>query len=156
MFLEEKPRGTFGCLSLVKKWIGKEDFIVMNGDSLVDFDLSLLLSFHQKQGKTGTACLLQSNARGNYVVPILNSKGQISKLQRKIVDPETDFICSGIYVFKPEIFKYDEPGDKFLLMEADVLPRLAKGGGLVGSKPKPSRFFDCGTLESWEKAILEW
>jgi NDP-sugar pyrophosphorylase family protein len=42
------------------------------------------------------------------------------------------------------------------MIERDVFPFLAKDGQLLGYKMEHSRWYDCGTLERWEKAIQEW
>src|SRR3989344_3920021 len=42
IFGEAVRSGTFGCMRSVKDWVGDEQFIVTNGDCLLDFDLNVL------------------------------------------------------------------------------------------------------------------
>lgn len=155
LFTETKRAGTFGCLRIIKEWIGGEDFIVFNGDSLIDFDIQSLIKFHKKNKGIVTACILQSNSFGDYIVPVIKNN-KIKKLQRKPVNPLSDFICSGFYVVRPDIFVYDSLNQNILFMEKDIFPKLIKKGILIGFVANISRFYDCGTLKNWEQAILEW
>ncbi|MEK7077073.1 MAG: sugar phosphate nucleotidyltransferase, partial [Patescibacteria group bacterium] len=43
IFFEEKPRGTFGGMEIVRDWLGGENFILTNGDELKDFNLKELI-----------------------------------------------------------------------------------------------------------------
>ena len=42
------------------------------------------------------------------------------------------------------------------MIEKDIYPKLAADGKLAGYKIEHGRWYDCGTLERWEKAIKEW
>lgn len=155
LFLEEKSAGTFGCLRLIKKWVGSDDFIVLNGDSLIDFDLKSLIEFHKNNNGIVTACILQNDSIGNYIIPTIKNK-LIMDLKRRIVKPKSDFICSGFYVVKSDIFVYDNLNQEMLLMEKDIFPKLIIDRVLIGRVLNNTRFYDCGTMKSWEQAIKEW
>jgi NDP-sugar pyrophosphorylase family protein len=44
----------------------------------------------------------------------------------------------------------------FLMIEKDIYPKAAAAGKLFGYKIKSGKWYDCGTLIRWEKAIKEW
>lgn len=155
-FVEEKPAGTFACMRLVKDWIGEDDFIVFNGDSLIDFDLQSLIDCHQSHRQIGTVGLIQSSTSGDYGVPVLTEANHISRFDRRVVKPASDFVCFGCYIFRPQIFMYDELDQPFLLIEKDIFPKLIENEVLVAMQINKGRFYECGSLESWEDAIMEW
>lgn len=155
-FITKEGSGTFSCLRVTKDWIGNEDFIVCNGDTLVDFYLPSLVKLHKRNISIATMALVQSNTYGSADVPRLGEKNKVKGLERKNIEPMSDFINSGFCIFKPEIFNYDELNLEFLDREKDIFPKLIKDDAIIAIKMDQGRLFDVGTIESWEKAIKEW
>lgn len=155
LFYEEKPAGTFGWLKNLRSWIGNEKFILSNGDELKDFDLTALKNFHNLHAPVATIALVKVSNPHEYGVPILNSH-LIKEFLEKPQNPPSDFVNSGLYILEPEIFDYADLNQEYLMIERDVFPHVAKAGKLAGMKMENSRWYDCGNLERWEKAIKEW
>ena len=155
IFFEEKPSGTFGWLKYLRDWIGNEKFILSNGDELKDFDLGKLRIFHEAHGPVATIALVKVPNPQDYGVPVLNGHHVVEFLE-KPETPPTNFISSGLYMLEPSIFKYADLSKDFVMIEHDVFPRVAKEGKLIGFKFQDSRWYDCGNLARWEKAIREW
>jgi len=155
IYHEETPRGTFGGLSLLAEWIGSEDFIFSNGDELKDFDLTKIIDFHNTHKPTATIALVRVKNPHEYGVPIMDGDA-IAEFLEKPQNPPSDYVSSGLYVLNPAVLKYADPARDFLMIERDVFPFLAKEKQLLGYKMENSRWYDCGTLERWEKAINEW
>lgn len=155
MFFEEKPRGTFGGLEYAKNWLGTETFFVSNGDELKDFNLENLLAFHRKEGAAGTIALVRVSNPHEYGVPIMNSN-RIKEFLEKPRDPPSDFVSSGLYVLEPGVLEAADFSNEVIMFEKDIFPRLAEEGKLAGFRMEPSRWYDCGNLERWEKAMREW
>jgi NDP-sugar pyrophosphorylase family protein len=42
------------------------------------------------------------------------------------------------------------------MIERDIFPKLAAERKLFGYRMENARWYDCGSLERWEKAIKEW
>jgi mannose-1-phosphate guanylyltransferase len=156
IFQEKKAAGTFACLREVKSWIGRDDFISINGDSLMDFDLHSLISFHNSHKRVATAAIMKSNVAGSYFIPKLSSDNLLKSIERKPVKALSEYISSGVYIFTSAIFSYDDLSYSVLQTELDIFPKLIKDKNIFGFKIEKSRFYDCGTLESWEQAIKEW
>lgn len=155
LILEEKPAGTFGCLRLAKDWLRGESFALVNGDCLVDCKFDRVKKFHEMHRPVVTAPLLSMHTSGNYSVCTLDGLC-VSEITRKDVAAGTQLNCGGPYLIEPTIFKYDDPQRDFLNIEADIFPRLIAEKQLFAIVDRESRFYDCGTLQSWEKAIKEW
>lgn len=156
---EEKPLGTFGGLLLLREWLGNEDFVVSNGDELKDFDLRSLIKFHQEDGAVVTLALTQVAEPQHYGVPLLEkgkTQGRVKEYFEKPENPQSDFVSAGLYVMNPSVFNYVDAGKEFLMTEVDVSPHLTRQGKLAAMHMIGSRWYDCGTLERWEKAMKEW
>lgn len=155
IFYEEEPRGTFGGMELVKDWLGNEPFFFSNGDELKDFDLTKLKEFHGGHDGHATIALVQVPNPNEYGVPILE-ENRIKEFLEKPENPPSDFISSGLYILDPEVVNYADFSQDYIMIEKDIFPKLAQSGKLYGSKMEGGKWYDCGTLERWEKAIEEW
>ena len=155
IFFEEKPSGTFGWLKNLRDWLGEEKFILSNGDELKDFDLTALKNFHESEKPVATIALVKVPNPQEYGVPVMNSH-KITEFLEKPENPPSEFINSGLYILEPSVFNYADLTQDFLMIEKDVFPKLAAEGKLIGYKFENGRWYDCGNLERWEKAIKEW
>lgn len=155
IFFEEKPLGTFGGLGMLKEWLGNETFVLSNGDELKDFNFELLKNFHAGHEGIATIALVRVSNPHEYGVPILDGD-RIMEFLEKPQNPPSDFISSGMYFLDPEVLDYADFKKEFIMIERDIFPKLAKEGKLFGLKMEGGRWFDCGTLERWEKAMKEW
>ena len=156
LFYEETPRGTFGGFEdeNLREWLGNGDFIVSNGDELKDFDLGKLIDFHKSHNGVGTIAMVEVPNPQDYGVPILEGSNVVQFLE-KPENPPSRHINSGLYAFTPEVFNYADFSKNPLMTERDIFPRLATAKKLHGIKLE-GRWYDCGTMERWDKAIKEW
>ena len=154
IFYEETPRGTFGGMEPVKDWLDSEKFFFSNGDELKDFDLNDLKKAHETHDGIATIALVEVPNPGEYGVPVLENK-KIVEFLNKPANPPSNFISSGLYILEPAIFNHADFSKDCLMIEHDIFTVLAKEGKLFGHKVS-GRWYDCGTLERWEKAIKEW
>lgn len=159
---ERKPLGTFGGLWLLKDWLKNSDFFLTNGDEIKEIDLEKMKNFHQRTKTLATIALTKVPNPKDYGVAIFED-GLILKFLEKPSSPtkflvgnkkSANYVSAGLYLFSPEIFNY-HPGPKFLMIEKDILPKLAKEKKLAGFK-FIGKWLDCGTWERYEKAIRKW
>ena len=155
IFYEEKPRGTFGGMEVLKEWLGDEPFILSNGDELKDFKLDELVSYHKKHKPIGTMALVEVTNPNEYGVPIMDGH-TVKEFLEKPTNPPHFFVSSGLYVLSPKVFDYADFSKENIMIEKDIFPKLAEEGKLIGLKMIGGRWFDCGNLERWEKAMKEW
>ncbi len=157
-FIEEKkPLGTFGGLWHLKKEFEKSDFFVSNGDELKKIDLKKMLVFHKEKNLFATIALVKSEKPQDYGVVITDKNGKVKEFLEKPSHPPTNYINSGLYLFSQDVFNYHS-GLKFLMIEKDLFPKLAKDGKLAGFKFKGkwSKWTDTGTWQRYEAAIKNW
>ena len=97
--VQERRLGTAHAVAQVRF---DEDFLVLNGDTLVSSkDIERLISAHS--GSATLACLRVQDAR-SYGVVTLDKEGRVKKIVEKPSEPESNLINAGIYVFSPEVF----------------------------------------------------
>lgn len=156
---EDKPEGTFGGLRRLKEWIGDDHFVVSNGDELKDFDVRGIVDFHRKEGAVVTLALVEVPDARHYGVPVLETgqtRGRVKEYYEKPEQPPSNFVSAGFYVMSPEVFACVDPDQEFVMTEVDVSPKLTKEGKLAAMRMEGGRWYDCGTLERWERAMKEW
>ena len=150
---EKKPLGTFGGIFYLRSWIGKEPFFLTNGDELKKIDLKEMLAFHQKMQTPATIALVKVPDPQHYGV-VLCKRGLVKEFLEKPKNPPSSYISSGLYLLSSEVFDY-HPGPKFLMIEKDLFPKLAKENKLAGFKFR-GKWMDTGTWERYEQALKEW
>jgi len=155
--IEEKPMGTAGPLVLMKQ-IGcecKEDFIVLNGDNLFALDLNKMLEFHKVHNGVATIALTKVEDVRHYGIAEMKDN-KILDFAEKPAKEEApgNYASSGYYIFSPEIFKYITD-KKFVMLENDVFPVLAKQGKLYGYTDR-AQWFDTGTHQRYEEVKKNW
>jgi NDP-sugar pyrophosphorylase family protein len=154
LFFEEKePLGTLGGLFYLKNWIGNSPFFLTNGDELKEIDLRKMAEFHSKYPVLATVAIVKVSNPKDYGV-VLCKNGLVESFIEKPKNPPSNYINSGIYLFSPEIFKF-HPGPKFLMVENDLLPKLAKEKKLAAFKFN-GKWLDCGTWQRYEEALKVW
>jgi len=152
--VEDEPLGTAGCLNLLKNEI-KETFVMTNGDELKDFNVKEMLELHKEYGGKATIALLEVEDPSKYGVAKLDGNKILEFIEKpKKEEAPSRYINSGFYVLEPEVVDLIKD-KKFAMMEKDVFPILAKKGKLFGYKFK-GQWFDTGTFERYEKALMEW
>ena len=159
LMVEGEPMGTLGYWAHnLHTWTGNDPFFLTNGDELKDVDLSAMTEYHRKTGALATIAAVEVANPKEYGVIVFDGD-YIDKFLEKPENPPSNFISSGLYLLDPKIKDYikEEIGQnkKFLMIEKDLFPKLAGTKNLSAYK-STGRWFDCGNLERWEKAIKEW
>lgn len=151
---ESEPMGTMGMIAhhLHKKFT--QPFFLTNGDELKSLQLAALERAHHASRAFVTIGLVRVPNPSDYGVAEMNGS-LISHFHEKPQHPPTNLISSGLYLIDPIAFKQVDGSKKFLMFEKDLFPHLAQHGQLGGCALE-GQWYDCGTLERWEKAIKEW
>ncbi len=133
---EEKPMGTAGALKLAEYYLKDENFFMLNGDEILNFNFKDMIHFHEKSGGIGTIGSQDVEDPSRYGVLIVNeSDNKILKFLEKdeYRPPEGKTVPmpvnAGVYILEPEVFSFIEPNTK-VSIEKDVFPKLAQGGKL--------------------------
>jgi len=129
---EPTPMGTGGALKYAEALLD-ERFLVLNGDTLTDIDLTGQIERHAATGALGTLGLYPVEDPSRYGLVRLHDDGQVEGFVEK-PSPEqargANTISAGAYVLERSVLALLDP-DTPASIERDVFPRLV-GEGLHG------------------------
>ena len=126
---------TGGRLKRLKKYIGKETFMMTYGDGLSDINLKKLLEFHKKNKKLVTLTAVRPPARFG----VIKFKGQLVNYFKEKSKLDEGWINGGFFVMEPEFLKFIKDDQTYL--EREPLEKVTKQRQLVAFKHKG--FWQC-------------
>ena len=139
---EKNPMGTGGALNILKKK-NINNFVLINGDTIFDINLNLLIN-KIKKNMIGSIALIKNLSKKNYK---LNS---LSINNNKIInEAKGNLKNGGIYIFKKKILNFIS--NKNSSLENEILPELIKKNLLTG-RVFNNFFIDIGTPYDFKKA----
>lgn len=149
---EDTPKGTGGALAEVRSVLDPVPTYVLNGDSIIDWDGSVLARAHRKRGAIATVLLTSVSGRERFGAVQINAEGLITNFQEKS-DHGRGLVNAGVYLLEPEFFSaISNPEPSKLSFEREVLPRWV-GERLFGVVTE-SELIDIGTPDSFTAAQL--
>jgi len=159
--VEKEPLGTGGALKNAEYLVHRDPFVVMNGDSILDFRLDRLVKSHQEHQGLATLALAQGGEPGRYGNVTMDDSGRITGFYEKGEgcsqfhdDRSRAFMFSGgVYAFSGEIFTRIPHAPPPVSLERDVFPRLVNHG-LYGV-PSHGYFLDIGVPSDYARAQVE-
>ncbi|MFO8018652.1 MAG: NDP-sugar synthase [Promethearchaeia archaeon] len=129
---EETPKGTAGAIKLAEDYLKDDNFFMLNGDVILNFDFKEMYQNHLEYGGIGTIASQMVDDPSRYGVLIIDEgTQQIEKfLEKKEYQPPAGKIVpmpinAGVYMLEPEIFSYIDPNRK-VSIEKDVFPVIAE------------------------------
>jgi NDP-mannose synthase len=147
---EQKPLGTCGPLTLIKKHL-TGPFLMMNGDILTKLNFGEMLDFSVKQESlltVGTKIITLPFRFGNVVV---DDKDRILSVEEK---PDLKFeILAGIYCLTPGIFAHI-PDDEYFGMD-QLIKKMLNDGNKISRYMIKDYWLDIGQVEDYNKARSE-
>ncbi len=128
---EKHPMGTAGAIKLAEDYLKDDNFFMLNGDVILNFDFNEMLKNHYNFKGTGTIASKIVNDPSRYGILIIDEKSnQIHNFLEKATPEEKQVpmpINAGVYILEPSIFSYIEPNKK-VSIETDVFPKIANEG----------------------------
>ncbi len=124
-FTETSPLGTAGSVKACRSFLGDDDFLIISGDAVCNFDLTACAAFHQEQNADATLILHRHDQPLEYGLVVTEEDGKIIRFVEKPAWGQvcTNTINTGIYFCNPRIFSRipdNEPWD----FGKDVFPAL--------------------------------
>ena len=113
-FQETQPLGTAGALGYLKDQL-TEDFFVLYGDTIVDFDMQAMLAYHRQKQADATLFLHPNDHPYDSDIVDLDADGQVRQFYNK---PHADgfvsrnIVNAALFVFSPKILTQIEMGVK--------------------------------------------
>ncbi len=132
-FTEQTPLGTAGSVKVASADFD-EDFVVISGDALCDFDLKSIMEFHQKNGGAATLVLKGMPNPLEYGLVVTDENSEVTRFLEK---PDwgqalTDLVNTGVYVLSTECMKLVPEGKPFDFGKELFPLMLSKGMKIYG------------------------
>lgn len=145
---EAVPLGTGGAVKLAEPLIASSSFLVLNGDSIVQADLSRLVAVHERNNARITMALTEVPDKSRFGSVQLSVTGEITAFMEK-GQTGIGFINAGVYMINRSVLNGLASGEK-ISIEQDVFPKFVSNG-LYGV-PITGLFIDIGIPESYQVA----
>ena len=127
---EKAPLGTAGAIKLAEDYLKDENFFMLNGDVILNFDLKEMIQAHARYGGLGVIAskivpdpsrygVIIAEKKSNKILKFLE-KSEYTPLNGKEIPMP---INAGVYILEPDIFQYIKPNKK-VSIEHDVFPIL--------------------------------
>lgn len=129
---EKHPMGTAGAIKLAEDYLKDDNFFMLNGDVILDFDFMEMLTRHTDHGAMGTIASRIVEEPSRYGVLITDTETNLieqflEKAEYKPVDglDKPMPINAGVYILEPDVLSYIKPNQKTSI-ELDIFPKLAR------------------------------
>lgn len=124
---EPEILGTAGAVKNMEAQIGADQFFVLYGDNLYDYDFAEIIEFHNERKGLGTVGVHERDDVSQCGVVEMDSHNKIISFIEKPEEDEvtSHFVNAGIYVFETGIFNFI-PGRKFSDFGRDIFPEVMK------------------------------
>lgn len=153
--IQEGSSGTGAALLCAKDFASKDDVIVVLGDNIVYEDISQFVSSFEKEKDEYDAKILIAKVDEPNKYGVVEYEGKkITRLVEKPNVPFSNYVNTGLWIFKPEIFGLCENLELSVRKEyeiTDALGYYAAKGRLTYEMLK-SEWTDAGTFDQLFKA----
>jgi len=146
--------GTAGGLKRMEYFFDST-FVVINGDTLTNFDLGAMLRLHRTKNSLATLAVLPVSNPSEVGIVEIDGSGRVWKFVEK---PHNGYEASnlmngGVYIFEKEIFNYI-PEDGFSDFAYNIFPKLLELGlPVYAYSLEPGEYhIDIGTGENYCQA----
>lgn len=140
---EREILGTGGGPRKLRRWLGDEPILLVNGDVLFDFDLRDLVRRHRKSGARATLAL-RPNPDPRRYAPVVTDFGGAIRSLRGLPRPArgTVSLFTGIHVLDPALLDRLQPGPSDSVRDL-YAPLVAAGERLQGVRVRGA-WYDLG------------
>jgi NDP-sugar pyrophosphorylase family protein len=146
---EMQPLGTAGALKFAERYLEPaSEFLVMNGDSLLEMDLRQLLRFHREHGGLISVAVRRVPNAARYGTVRLDRRNRIIGFAEKAGAEVPGIVNGGVYVFSRKVLRHIPEGPASL--EKEIFPRLLAQG--MYAAEQDGMFIDIGTPEDYARA----
>jgi mannose-1-phosphate guanylyltransferase len=145
---------TGGGLKRAAQWLGRETFLLLNGDILFDVDLPGALAAHRRAGAAATMVVKRMPTGAPYRPVHVDERGLVIRIAGDApAPPGTEpWLFTGVHVLEPEIFAR-LPEGRSGLHEDGYGPWLRAGAKIL-AHPDEGAWSDIGTPARYLEANL--
>ncbi|RMF94245.1 MAG: NDP-sugar synthase [Candidatus Schekmanbacteria bacterium] len=154
--LERKLLGTAGGLKKVERYFSDETFVVINSDTLLNFDLKEMIVFHKKNNADSTMLLAYPNKDDSFGKVYLSDDMQVVDIL-ELVGAEkkcNPMNFTGVHILEPSVFDYI-PKEEVKEINSDIYPKLIKDKKKILGFVNRGYWCDVGTLKRYREIQTE-
>ena len=154
--VEREALGTAGGVLNCADFIGDEEFLVMSGDCVCDFDLKSLMDFHREKKAEATLGLYSHKSPLEYGLVVTTKKGRVERFLEKPAwdNVLTDHINTGIYVLSPSVLR-EIPQNKPYDFGRELFPRLLEDDRALYGRVLEGYWCDIGTGKAYLQCCMD-
>lgn len=146
---ESHPLGTAGAVKFAENFLlDATDFLVMNGDSFLEFDFPEFLRFHREHNGVASMAVRRVPDASRYGTAELDAHQKVVGFCEKRNTGAPGIVNGGVYLFSRNVLQHLPKGPASL--EKDIFPRLLEYG--VYAAEQDGMFIDIGTPEDYARA----
>jgi mannose-1-phosphate guanylyltransferase/phosphomannomutase len=148
--LPDDDYGTAGAVKCAQEYLKDDNFIIVSGDLVTDFDFSKLVNFHSENNSKFTIGLTPVEDPLQFGVVITDDSHKIEKFLEKPSWGEvfSDTINTGIYIVEPSILEYIPAEENFDFAQ-DLFPILMKNEVTLWGPKIEGYWRDVGNPQSY-------
>lgn len=150
---ETEPLFTGGAIRRAAEALSTDDFIVVNGDTLFDIDLSAFSNFHCAEWAPISIALRQVPDTGRYGAVVLNAE-RVALFREKDESYGAGLINGGIYAINREWLLKNTSPERFSFEKDLLQPRASEG--VMRAICFDSYFIDIGVPDDYHRAQHEF
>jgi len=148
---EAFPLGTGGALRNASDLFPAEAFLVMNGDSYTDVDLTALVRMHDETRADVSVVVVPADDRNDSGSVFLDANGNLVHFAEKQAAQDAPYVNAGVYVFSRAILDLIPPGTQISL-EKDLLPQWLQDRASIKALVHSGACVDIGTPDRYRFA----
>ena len=145
-----KPLGIAHAISLTKKFVDDERFVVVLGDNLIGGKIDNFVKKFERADLDSLIVLAHTSHPHDFGIAKLSEQGEIIELIEKPKNPPSDLAVTGIYFFTSAIYEYIKklkPSWRNEYEITEAIQSLIDSGGKVDYEIIDAWWKDTGTVE---------
>ena len=154
--IEQTALGTAGAARRCADFTGDEDFLLISGDAVCDFDLAALYRQHRASGAAVTIALKRESAPLRFGLAVTDGAGDVRGFIEKPDWPGvvSDLVNTGIYVLSPRAMA-QVPENRPFDFARDLFPLLLRRGERIAGVEQSGYWRDIGTPLSYYQCCVD-
>ena len=153
---EENILGTLGGLMSFKEYLLDDDFVVVNGDVIFNFDLKQAYHAH-KSKKNISTMILRNKERPDVSSVYIDDFSNVVHIGQRDDEIYKNYMFSGFHIIDPSFFSFvKESKIPSCIVRDFYIPYINGGGRINGITPNEGSFFwmEVGNLKGYLNANL--
>ena len=153
-FYEDTPLGTAGGVKACREFLGQEDFLVISGDCVSDFDLTDCCRLHRQRQAEATLLLHRVAEPLEYGLVRTDQEGRVLAFVEKPGWGQvfTDQVNTGIYLLSPSVLDLVPEGEPFDFSK-NLFPELLRQKRALYGQVPAGYWRDMGECGSYLQTV---